>query len=229
MLAYIASMAAILLCMLVVLHRVSQIEPLHMIMYSKSSHSREYTKQGVSVSLMAILFAVPVAAAGVANCRVSGRAQTLAATMVSFWVAQCMASLVSEIIKLVVGECRPDYYSRHCGINPLNNCDRHILSDGMKSFPSGHTAIAFCSATFAVLLVHSALCACLHRPWRILLSYVLGALLFGIAFFVGLLRIWTNKHFVHDVAAGALIGVVVGAANHMLMVHFVKRHEQPPK
>lgn len=222
-------MAAILMCLLVVLHRVSRLEPRHMIMYSRSSHSREYTRQGISASLLAVLFAAPVAAAGIAGYKAPGGAQALAATMVSFWMSQCTASLVSEVLKVAVGECRPDYYSRLQNTDTRKASDRRILADGMKSFPSGHTAIAFCSATFAALLAHSVLCARLRRPWGIVFSYVLGALLFGAAFFVGLSRVWANRHFVHDVAAGALIGVAVGAAYHMLMKHFERRHTEPPK
>lgn len=229
MLAYSATMAAILMCMLAILRRVSQLEPQHKIIYSRSSHSREYTQQDISAFLLAVLFAVPVTATSVASCRASGGAQALAATMVSFWVSQCTTSLVSEVLKVVVGECRPDYYSRRQVIDLNKASDSRILSDGMKSFPSGHTAIAFCSATFAALLSHSALSTRIHRPWSIILSYVLDALLLGAAFLVGLLRIWANRHFVHDVAAGALIGTAIGAANHMMMTRFEKRHILPHK
>lgn len=63
--------------------------------------------------------------------------------------------------------------------------DRH-------SFPSGHTAIAFMGAE----LVRS------EYGW----GYGIGA--YAVAFGVGTLRMYNNKHWAHDVLAGAGIGIL---------------------
>ncbi|KAL0265553.1 UNVERIFIED_CONTAM: hypothetical protein PYX00_011265 [Menopon gallinae] len=144
-------MAASLLCSFAALYYVSRLEPWRRLMFSKESHSREHMRQDLSVSSLALLFSVPITAAGVASCTAAGEVRALAATMVSFWASQCTASLVSEVLKVSVGECRPDYYSRRRSADLRKARDRQFLANGMKSFPSGHTAVAFSSATFTSL------------------------------------------------------------------------------
>jgi membrane-associated phospholipid phosphatase len=63
---------------------------------------------------------------------------------------------------------------------------------GQAALPSGHTAVAFALAT--------SLADDLHRPWA-----TVG--LYGMATAVGWSRINDNKHWLSDVAAGALVGV----------------------
>jgi membrane-associated phospholipid phosphatase len=62
------------------------------------------------------------------------------------------------------------------------------------SFPSGHTATAFCLAVLLSLLMK-------NRGWTIALLTM--------ALFVGYSRIYLLQHFLMDVAAGATIGVGV--------------------
>jgi len=63
-----------------------------------------------------------------------------------------------------------------------------------RSFPSGHTTNAFSSATT------------LYRRY----GWQTGLPAYAIAAFVGGTRIAANKHYFHDVLAGALIGTVSG-------------------
>lgn len=80
--------------------------------------------------------------------------------------------------------------------------------DNDESFPSGHTAQAFISATF------------LHReyghlsPWYSIGGYVLAGS-------VGALRILNNKHYLSDVLFGAGIGILV--TNLAYLTHGYKR------
>jgi len=60
-----------------------------------------------------------------------------------------------------------------------------------KSFPSAHTAITFASATF------------IHKRYGI--KYAIPAYL-G-AMYTGYSRIQSNKHYIHDVLAGAILGM----------------------
>jgi membrane-associated phospholipid phosphatase len=80
--------------------------------------------------------------------------------------------------------------------------------DNDESFPSGHTAQGFISATF------------LHReyghlsPW-----YSIGG--YAVATSVGALRILNNKHYLSDVLFGAGIGILV--TNLAYLTHGYKR------
>jgi membrane-associated phospholipid phosphatase len=62
------------------------------------------------------------------------------------------------------------------------------------SFPSGHTATAFCAMLcFAVL--------CRKRPW-------LSAVFFALSALTGYSRIYLSQHFTEDVLAGSIVGVI---------------------
>jgi membrane-associated phospholipid phosphatase len=65
---------------------------------------------------------------------------------------------------------------------------------GNTSFPSGHTSGAFAIATVAQVY---------YGPWIGVPSYLLASL-------VGVSRIDKNKHVASDVAAGALLGTLIG-------------------
>ena len=67
-----------------------------------------------------------------------------------------------------------------------------------KSFPSGHTAVAFAAVRFMDKRYGGAIAP--YTPW-----------LYAAAGLTGLSRVEANKHYWHDVAAGALLGW--GAAN----------------
>jgi len=63
---------------------------------------------------------------------------------------------------------------------------------GEHSFPSGHTSLSFCSAEFI----------------RKRYGWGWGLPAYAAAVFVGYSRVQSKAHYVHDVAAGALIGFV---------------------
>lgn len=95
-------------------------------------------------------------------------------------------------------------------VTPLKLATNRVRPNGDndESFPSGHTAQAFISATF------------LHReyghlsPW-----YSIGG--YAVASSVGALRILNNKHYLSDVLFGAGIGIMV--TNLAYLTHGYKR------
>ena len=63
-----------------------------------------------------------------------------------------------------------------------------------RSFPSGHTSVSFAAATTLEK----------RFGWRV------GLPAFAVATFVGAARVQSDKHYVHDVLAGAVIGTASG-------------------
>ncbi len=70
---------------------------------------------------------------------------------------------------------------------------------GKHSFPSGHTTTAFAFASFVAN----------EHPWYI------GIPAYTMATFVGYARIHDNYHYIHDVMAGATIGMSYGIAQSL--------------
>jgi PAP2 superfamily protein len=89
--------------------------------------------------------------------------------------AQILTEMLVEPIKFAVGRPRPD---------GSNN----------QSFPSGHAAITFATATVIER----------HLGWR------KSLLAYGIASYVAASRIHDNRHYLSDVIFGAAIGTVAG-------------------
>lgn len=81
--------------------------------------------------------------------------------------------------------------------------DGELLDEALESFPSGHTALAFCSATAFTAL---ALELCPDRPetpWLIGGAYLLATA-------TGALRVASGMHFIGDAIAGAALGSAIG-------------------
>lgn len=64
-----------------------------------------------------------------------------------------------------------------------------------NSFPSGHTATAFMGAEF------------LYQEYKDVSPWI-GYIGYGVAGLTGYLRIYNNRHYLHDVVAGACIGII---------------------
>lgn len=82
----------------------------------------------------------------------------------------------------------------------------------IQSFPSGHTAQAFATATFMAKEYKD------QSVW-----YAVGA--YGIATTVGAMRIMNNRHWVSDVLAGAGIGIL--STNLAYLTHRYKWKNKP--
>jgi membrane-associated phospholipid phosphatase len=98
-------------------------------------------------------------------------------------VSLVLAGASVEAGKILFGRPRPEQSLDADGFSPFS---------GQAALPSGHAAVAFALAT--------SLADDIHRPWA-----TVG--LYGMATAVGWSRINDNKHWLSDVAAGALVGV----------------------
>ena len=101
-----------------------------------------------------------------------------------------------DLVKFLIPKARPYAYRSE-------NLSKDLLKEADESFPSGHTALAFCAATsFAVLALE------LDgddptTPWLVAGGY-------AVATAAGALRVVSGEHFISDVAAGALLGSAIG-------------------
>jgi membrane-associated phospholipid phosphatase len=98
-------------------------------------------------------------------------------------VALLVAGAANQGAKLAFGRPRPDQSLDADGYRPFS---------GQAAMPSGHTTMAFALAT--------SLADEIHQPWA-----KVG--LYGLATTVGWSRMNDNRHWLSDVAAGALVGI----------------------
>lgn len=119
----------------------------------------------------------------------TARRPTVAAAGLQSLIAQALASVLSNLLKHLIGRPRPKFvHSGEWYLMPSS------FQAGWDSFPSGHT-----TATFAVATVLAK-----RFPW--------GAPVFiGIAIMVGLSRVLRASHFPTDVFGGCAIGVLCGS------------------
>ncbi len=113
-----------------------------------------------------------------------------------------LSAAVGGLIKGTAGRIRPD--AAPDAVSDDFQFGRGFRSPGAYSaFPSGHTAAAFAAA--AVATAEAA------RRWP-RGAWIVAPVMYGGASFVGLSRMYDNKHWPSDVVAGAGIGTIVGLA-----------------
>jgi len=93
---------------------------------------------------------------------------------------------ITDGLKIIVGRARPEQNLGAAHFDPFG---------GDKSFPSGHATTAF--AIGSVIAAHS------DQAWVKIAAYSIASL-------VAFARVYHDAHWSSDVAAGALIGTVVG-------------------
>lgn len=101
---------------------------------------------------------------------------------IGFW----LTGISIQIFKHLIGRARPKMSDSFLCIGPN-------FKSGFDSFPSGHTAIAFC---------FSAILSSFLPQYRVIF--------YLIALIIGFERIEDFSHFPSDVIAGAIIGLIIG-------------------
>ena len=112
--------------------------------------------------------------------------------------ALAVGGAVTYLIKGTVGRARP-----YMGVTEPRNFGfgRGFANEDYRSFPSGHTVMAFAAA--------AAVTGTTDRWWPNTTWYV-GPALYGGAALAGISRMYNNKHWASDVVVGAAIGTFAG-------------------
>lgn len=139
-------------------------------------------------------------------------------TILGLFISLILASFLTDVVKNSVGRPRPDLISR-CKpkddtpphslvtIDVCTETDHHILHDGWRSFPSGHSSFAFGGLGYLALFFAGQMH--IFRPYtdlaRVLLALapLIGAALIAIS------RCEDYRHDVYDVTIGSILGMSV--------------------
>ena len=112
-----------------------------------------------------------------------------------------VTGIVAQLLKHLIGRARPRLTENLIMIGPS-------WKSGHDSFPSGHTAIAFC---FAYILSK-------YYPKYKALFYMLAVI-------VGVGRLKVPSHFLSDVLAGAVVGLLLGKLTTNHFIPFINRQK----
>lgn len=129
-----------------------------------------------------------------------------------------LSSFITDVIKNSVGRPRPDLISR-CKAVPgtpthelvewtvCTETDHHILHDGWRSFPSGHSNFAFAGLGYISLFFCGQLLV--FRPRADLLKALFSFLPLLGATMIAISRCEDYRHDVYDVTCGSVLGFSV--------------------
>lgn len=110
----------------------------------------------------------------------------------------------------------PQPFVPACRLANVAAANAKEISDARLSYPSGHSAYIFYSATMLSLyLLGKTRVLVEHRPGHFLIAS-LCLIPMGVAAFVAVSRIADYKHDPSDVNAGSFIGIMCGAFGYML-------------
>ena len=171
------------------------------------------------------------------------------ATVLGLLISLIFTSFITDLVKNAVGRPRPDLIAR-CkpksttpkhelvSIDICEETDHHLLQDGWRSFPSGHSSFAFAGLGFLAMCVHlpasqrllltmrSVLAGQMHvlRPRtdlaRVLITIapLLGALMIAIS------RCEDYRHDVYDVTVGSTLGLFVAYTTYRRYYPSLRSH-----
>ncbi|KAE8373350.1 phosphatidic acid phosphatase type 2/haloperoxidase [Aspergillus bertholletiae] len=139
-------------------------------------------------------------------------------TILGFVIALMLTSLLTDIIKNSVGRPRPDLISRCIPKKgtPENKLvawtvctqtSQHILQEGWRSFPSGHSSFSFSGLGYLSFFISGQMHV--FRPRTDLCRCLVALLPFLCALMIAISRLDDYRHDVYDVTCGSILGTVI--------------------
>lgn len=166
----------------------------------------DHPEKADRISDVADFAALPLLVFGADALLASQHGRLANAPQDGLWILEAVmaASAMNQAVKFSVGRERPFVHALDADQKPLTDHP----SDNDLSFYSGHTALAFAlaGATGSVATL---------RGYRN--AWVVWPVGFAAAATIGYLRIGADKHWLTDVATGAVLGGATGVALPMLL------------
>ncbi|MDP3176640.1 MAG: phosphatase PAP2 family protein [Spirochaetaceae bacterium] len=111
-----------------------------------------------------------------------------------------------ELLKETTPKARPYAYV-------AGALEGELLEEANESFPSGHTALAFCAATCLATMLIELEPDEAATPWLVAAGYAFATA-------TGVLRVYSGCHFISDVVGGAVLGSGIGWLVPWLNIRF---------
>lgn len=139
-------------------------------------------------------------------------------TLLGLAIAIITTSFLTDVFKNAIGRPRPDLIARckpEAGaprdelvtISVCTETDHHLLHDGWRSFPSGHSSFSFAGLGWLALFMASQT-HCL-RPRASHIVFLLCAIPLVGAALIAISRLEDYRHDVFDVTCGSLLGLLI--------------------
>jgi diacylglycerol diphosphate phosphatase/phosphatidate phosphatase len=178
----------------------------------------------VSVGLLAVIaFIVPLILMAIVSLGISRSVWDFHAGLLGLVVAHAFALTATTIIKVSVGRPRPDFLDR-CqpapdaqnaspyGLATQSVCrtdvNSHLISDGFRSFPSGHASTAFAGLTFLTLWLAGKFHIWQRSRGNAFSAWILFFPMIA-ATLIAVSRTMDYRHHATDVIAGGVLGFVI--------------------
>ncbi|GKZ23933.1 hypothetical protein AbraIFM66951_009130 [Aspergillus brasiliensis] len=139
-------------------------------------------------------------------------------TILGFLIALMLTSLITDIIKNAAGRPRPDLISRCLprkgtpqdmlvSWTVCTQTNEHILQEGWRSFPSGHSSFSFGGLGYMSLFLSGQMHV--FRPRTDLCRCLVAFVPLLCALLIAISRLDDYRHDVYDVTCGSLLGLTV--------------------
>ncbi|XP_025095160.1 phospholipid phosphatase 5-like isoform X2 [Pomacea canaliculata] len=132
------------------------------------------------------------------------------------YLAIFLTGALTNCLKVVVGRPRPDFLARCYPDGLPENIKEiictgpeNIVSEGLKSFPSGHSSLSFCCMTFIAMYIGGKLHVFSRgrgQGWR----FICFLIPLVWATMISVSRVSDYHHHWQDVTVGSIVGIVIG-------------------